>query len=141
MRMLSWSEIENKLHLEKELAFADIFSIRELNLFFLRYHPDQEVDKKKAEEIIHEIYDLVNSGLYLGLNDARGPNLEISKEAREVYSNNKSLKKTRAQAVLVNDLGTRILLNFFVNFNKPTVPVKLFNSFDKALEWLISFEE
>lgn len=141
MSNLNWIEFQKKLRLEKQLDFADIFIHKDLKVFMVKYHANQEVDKSKAEILVNEIYQIVEKGYSLGLNDARGPHLEISKEAREIYSNNKSLEKTIAQAVIVNELSTRILLNFFINLNKPVVPVKLFNSFDKALDWLLNFEE
>ncbi len=138
MSGLTWLDIEKNLELEKELTFANVLSVRSHSLFLVKYHPDQEIDRRKAEILVDELYELVDSGLYLGLNDARGPNLEITKEARDVYEKNKSLDKTKAQAVIVNDLSTRIFLNFFVSINKPTTPVRLFNSFDRAFQWLIS---
>lgn len=43
-----------------------------------------------------------------------------------------------AQAILIDSLAMRIMANFYVNFNKPGVPTKLFTSFDEAVKWLMS---
>ena len=54
-------------------------------------------------------------------------------------------KKLIAQAVLVNSLATRIAGNFYIRFNKPTKPTKIFTNAEDAKSWLLykkkEFEE
>ncbi len=44
-----------------------------------------------------------------------------------------------AIAMLINSPGSRIIGNFFLGINKPSVPTKLFNEKNKAIEWLKQF--
>lgn len=39
-------------------------------------------------------------------------------------------------AIVVNNMPTRIIANFFVKFNRPQTPTKVFNDYNKAIEWL-----
>ena len=49
----------------------------------------------------------------------------ITREARD-YS----------KAVVLNGLAMRIIVNFFINFNKPPVEHKIFENEEEALNWI-----
>ena len=74
----------------------------------------------------------------LALYDARGF-FTIEPKARE-YLKSGIIDPTRiATAVLTNRLAVRILANFFMRFNKPKTPMKMFSHEEAALKWLRSF--
>jgi hypothetical protein len=64
---------------------------------------------------------------------------DIDRETREYYSSKDGLSSTKALALLVESSVTRIMANFFINFNMPAVPTKLFTSEDEAVAWLKTF--
>lgn len=64
-------------------------------------------------------------------------NIDISSEARKYGSNPEIQKSLIAQAVLVNSLATRIAGNFYIRFNKPPKPTKIFTNADDAMSWLL----
>lgn len=75
----------------------------------------------------------------LALYDSRGF-FTIEPEARE-YLRSGIVDPTRiATAVLTDRLATRLLVNFFIRFNRPKTPMKMFNSEEQALDWLRSFK-
>lgn len=61
---------------------------------------------------------------------------DTTKEAREAAAAKDFSTKTIALALLSDSLGQRIMGNFYLNVNKPTVKTKLFNSQESALVWL-----
>ncbi len=65
----------------------------------------------------------------------------IEKDARD-YVKSGIVDPTRiATAVLTDKLGVRLLVNFFIRFNKPTTPMKMFGDEESALKWLRQFRE
>jgi hypothetical protein len=42
--------------------------------------------------------------------------------------------------MVIKILGQRILGNFYIKFQKPMIPTKIFNNHEDALEWLNLFK-
>lgn len=124
-----------------ETSFCTLYRNQDLKMLMVRYHQGETIDLEKGKKLVEMVYPHIKAGLLLGITDATAPYLQISRETREYYSNNKSMQITRAHAVVVNDLHTRLLVNFFIRFDKPVIPVRLFTSFEKAIDWLIKQDE
>ena len=60
----------------------------------------------------------------------------ITKEARDYYGSEVAKNMAEALAVLTPSLVSKIIAAFFINFNKAPMTFKLFNSKEKAFEWL-----
>ena len=60
----------------------------------------------------------------------------MTREAREVYAKESIDKRVKAIALVTSSTLGRIVANFFFGFNKPEVPIKLFNNDTAAREWL-----
>jgi hypothetical protein len=62
----------------------------------------------------------------------------ITKEARKLSAGKKSQqpKQVVAKAVVVNNLGHKLIGNFYVNVNKPNIKTKIFSERTKAIDWL-----
>lgn len=61
----------------------------------------------------------------------------IDRETRAYYSSAEGVKSDTALALLVESLVTQVMANFFIGFNKPPVPTRLFTS--EAVAWLKGF--
>ena len=48
------------------------------------------------------------------------------------------MKYTIADAIIVSNLAQKILINFYLKFNKPPKPSQAFNSEEQAINWLLS---
>lgn len=82
--------------------------------------------------------ELTGGAKVLALYDSRGF-FTIEPEARE-YLKSGIIDPTRiATAVLTKGLATTLLVNFFISFNKPKTPMKMFTSETAARKWLLSF--
>lgn len=86
---------------------------------------DFEVSAKMAN------YDKV-----LVLVDSR-KQLSHSKEVRDFYGSKKMEDHILAMAVMVDSVATRLTANFFIKFNKPYFPTKLFTDEKEARKWLL----
>ena len=65
----------------------------------------------------------------------------ISKEAREFSTVPERNAMTAASAVLVRSLAHRIVINFLINFiQKQNMKMRMFDSREKAIEWLHSIK-
>lgn len=64
---------------------------------------------------------------------------QISSELRNFAASSKANKHTIADAVVINSLSQRIMANFYIRFNKPIRPTKVFTDRKLAEEWLQSF--
>lgn len=123
-----------------QLDFADILLSKDKAVLIVRYKEGTEVDIKKGRKLIDTVYPYHKNNIPFGLTDATAAHISFTNEARKLYSNNKSLELSKAQAVVVSHLPIRLMANFFILFDKPIRPVRSFNSFDLAFEWLDSFD-
>lgn len=65
-----------------------------------------------------------------------GEMTEVTKAAREQIASFEHKQNTIAKAILVNDIGNRLLGNFYLSVNKPFIKTRLFTSRENALDWL-----
>lgn len=63
----------------------------------------------------------------------------VSREAREAYAQAGKDGKVVALALVTGSVVSRIIANFFLNFHKPPIPVRLFNSRGPAKDWLMQY--
>ena len=63
----------------------------------------------------------------------------ISREARVFYAN-ESASFACAVAILTQSPVSKVIGNFFVGLNKPSIPTRLFTLEQDALNWLLEFK-
>jgi hypothetical protein len=83
---------------------------------------------------------LTNNKKALALYDSRAF-FTIDQDARDYVKSGITDPTRLATAVVTSHLGTRLLINFFIRFNKPQTPMKLFTCEEKALQWLRELKE
>jgi hypothetical protein len=98
------------------------------------------IDLEDCVDNILVLKRFCSNGACLKIVDSRN-SWSITKEAQEYAERADSPMRTIARAVIVNSLTTTVLKNFFLKFNKPELPLKIFNSQEKAIEWLLSFKK
>lgn len=62
-----------------------------------------------------------------------------SAEARKFIASADSNPYAKAEAYVISDLPQKIVGNFFLKFDKPARPTKIFTKENEALEWLKQF--
>ncbi len=65
--------------------------------------------------------------------------VEMEREVRLFFAGEETARVETAAALLINSPVARAIGNFFMGFNKPILPVRLFTSEAEALAWLKGF--
>lgn len=60
----------------------------------------------------------------------------ISRKARELAASEIVTKNAICKAIVANGKVGKIVGNFFVSFQKPNIPIKVFSNEESALEWI-----
>ena len=92
-------------------------------------------DVEECREMIKIATRLANNKPYVLLSDAR-VYFTITPEGRKITADKKEAPLLKANAVIINNLPTRLIANFFGNFNKPHFKFKVFTNEKKAVQWL-----
>jgi hypothetical protein len=101
------------------------------------------IDMSIDDAINHEqsIYKLAQGKKYLIMLDGRAHMATFSPEARKYMAESPLVNEVRvAQAIIVSSLAGRLIANFYIKFNKPPRPVRVFNDEASAKKWLKQFE-
>ena len=71
--------------------------------------------------------------------DCRGVYGPVLPGAREEIRHNEKLNACRSAAVLlVDNMANRLIANFFIQFNKPPYPYRVYEDQEEAIKWLKS---
>ena len=101
----------------------------------------REVDDPGSEHTLADARESISANLRVAGGIRRGLLVDmsqvksISREARAFYASEGS-RYAIAVALVVGSPLSRMLGNFFLGFNRPTVPTRLFSSTDEAASWL-----
>ena len=93
------------------------------------------VDLKETMEWIASLGDQKYLNLYEG-NFASVDALVRDKAASEEEN-----KYTIADAFIISNISDKMISDFYVQFNKPCKPTKVFEDRNEAIEWLLSYQE
>lgn len=88
------------------------------------------------QEKLYELYHEICKGKKYGFIFDAMDNVTITKEARENAIKLEKKSSSYASAAIANTLPYRLIANFYLKFNKPAIPFRLFRKEEEALEWL-----
>lgn len=115
-----------------EIWFQDgIFNIKILQNIF---------DLEMAKECVRLRIKFTAPNSYPMISDSRCVK-DFIKEAREYLADEKNTQYLSAGAILVQNRSQRIIGNFFLQINKPSIPSKIFVDRMEALKWLESYKD
>ena len=119
-----------------ELEKAHLYLIEE-GFTLLVFKDNVSFELEDAIEVDDLTYELVEGNAFVTLVDGRNIRSNISHEAREYFANDEKITSIRkGQSIVVNNLHTKLLANFYMKFHKPANPVKIFSDYDKAERWV-----
>ena len=104
----------------------------------LHLKKDQVVEIDELKSIFEAINEEAEGGKFRLLVTAEN-NASLSPEAREYASSADSSRVIVADAVVVQSYSHEMTANFFIRFNKPNRPTKLFKEDKDAYAWLKDF--
>lgn len=103
-----------------------------------KFFNDMDLEAHHGEENLEAVKKLTGGKPYLVISDGR-VNVRVSPEARAFAASETACMNRIAEAILVNSVATRLTANFYIKFNKPRTPTRVFTDEQKALEWLKNF--
>lgn len=92
-------------------------------------------DAQENSKAVLKISQGKTLGLLVDLREIRS----ISKEARDHFAMHNRQPGVSAIAMLIKSPLSRVVGNFFLGINMPSVPTNLFTSEEKAIAWLKKF--
>ena len=65
----------------------------------------------------------------------------VDKEVRIFSASKDANIYTTAEAVAYHSFAHKLLADFYVNYNKPAIPTKVFQNNEEGIEWLKTFQK
>ena len=107
----------------------------------MRIDDNVEITLKDSEEQYEILRARYNGKTKYRILVEPGRYTSVSREAREFSTDPERNAMTAANAVLVRSLAHRIVINFLINFiQKQNMKMRMFDSKEKAIEWLLSIK-
>jgi hypothetical protein len=122
----------------KELICHGKYKISLFSDGILEIDWDSAVDEVKVshlEELKLIIKDL-GKGKKMPIFISTFPFMDVSSDAKKYAASDEGQEFTLANAVLIDNLGKKLMFNFFININKPKTPTKAFQTKSEAIKWL-----
>ncbi|MCC6600101.1 MAG: hypothetical protein IT223_05455 [Crocinitomicaceae bacterium] len=92
---------------------------------------------KEAEEVCDAVFHICEGKGVKMLTDTRGVLGNVETGARETIRHHPGLVSVRmAEAFVVDNLANKIIADFYIRFNRPDNPTRVFSDVKKALDWL-----
>lgn len=112
-------------------------SIDDANIVELNIYKGQILEPAKIIEIFDSIHKNFPTGKTLLVT--AGDKATLSQEARDLVSSGNVTEQIVADAIVTEHYSHQMAANFFVRFNQPQRPTKLFKTEAEAREWLMTF--
>ena len=94
----------------------------------------------KESKLVNDSIAILNKGIQSPILISAEILVQFDKSAREFSASEEGFRYTLAEALLVKNFGHKLIATFYVNYNKPPKPSKIFTNQQKAEEWLLSFK-
>lgn len=122
---------------KEEAEFNNIILKLKNGILFCEYKEDI-IDLHKAKKIITDRLIYTNGISYPALIQSINK-IEIDKSARSFFKSEESSKGLTAVAMMSTNSYSLIMMNFMIRLYRPSIPIKMFNNKEKAIEWLSTF--
>lgn len=124
--------------MQKIITRTAEISLAENGIVRKKFFDDLDIELEDSKENLDAVSQLVKGKPYVVLTDGR-IHARVSPEARQFSASREASNNRIAEAILVNSVASRLTANFYIRFNKPLTPTRLFNDEQKALAWLHQF--
>lgn len=121
--------------MKKQLDTPVAFLSFEDEILFVKMKEGVNLGQPEMEELLKQAVELTMPNKYFAIVDMTA-SYDSTLEARNFYAESDYSKYRYADAFIVNSLPMRLLVNFFIAFNKPKIPSKMFNNEESALDWI-----
>ncbi len=125
----------NSSELKQIVLPEGIVTLKTDGIVYVKYAVDITVDLDVQARMLDAFNQLTEKKLTPFLFEAED-GVTVTKEARDNAIVMEESTPCKATAVLVQNIAYAMIANFYVKFNKPKRPFKVFNKKDEAIEWL-----
>ena len=114
--------------LVKDIGIAKFYFNKELNILEIEYQANVNIGKEEVLEVLLTRAEIVKGSRVLVLVSITKEFINFTDEARSTFVNEQKKDATAFKmALLIKGLADKIVANFFIRFNKPIVPTKIFS--------------
>lgn len=117
---------------------SEVYLLSE-NMLMIDILPEKEFELKDFEQLVDAAFELGKGRKFYNLIKV-GPHTIPTHEAREASTSKEGSIYKMADAFVIHSFSQKLVGNFYMNFHKPHVPTKFFNSIDKAKAWLLELQ-
>lgn len=120
----------------RELDFPDVNIQRKSNdIVYVTFKDDCNLDIPLQMRLL-DYYRDITDGKLMHFMFFAAENVSLSKEARDNAVKIEDQSMLGATAVVVDTLAYKLIANFYLKFNKPKRPYKVFSKEEDAIKWL-----
>lgn len=121
------------------LDFAGV-ELLENGVIRVEFFDKQSIGEEESREINNAIGRL-SDGKPARIMMVPQPNTVFDHGAREFSASDEGLQYTIGDAMITTSLAHKILVSFYLKFNKPKKPSKAFDNEEDAMTWLLSLKD
>ena len=127
---------KDDLYTIKELDFPDVNIQRKSNdIVYVTFKDNCNLDIPLQMRLL-DYYREITDGKLMHFMFFAAENVSLTKEARDNAVKIEDQSTLGASAVVVDTLAYKLIANFYLKFNKPKRPYKVFSKEDEAIKWL-----
>ena len=125
--------------MKTKLVFSEIGTLSfENSILSIRFADGLELNEESFRFIFEQGEKLAQGKRYCIFADVR-PHVVSTPEGRKYAAKNSFSEQHLAYGVIAQSTPVILLVNFFININRPEVPTKLFKKEEDAMNWLGTF--
>jgi hypothetical protein len=113
-------------------------ALRADGILHIDLKPNQFFSGTDYKDLMDAAYKIGKGKRFLNLITV-GEDTTVDNEGRVFSTSKEGAIYKIADAFVINSLPQKLIGNFYMNFHKPYVPTRFFNSKEEALKWLKSF--
>lgn len=130
--------LERDITIIRQVEIPEAFiHVRSDGIIYVRFKENVTLDIALQERLVDVYRQLlgVDKANFIFQSDE---GFFLTKEARENSIKLEEHTPVAASAIIVTNLASRIIANFFIKVNKPKIKYKLFGTVEEAAKWLNS---
>lgn len=113
-----------------------IIGVRDDGIIHVFYKEHAELDVKLQLEMLDVYIELCENKPYPFIFGAE-EYITVTKEARDNALSLEDKSPLAVSAILVKNLAHKLIADFYLKFNKPRRPYKVFKNFEEGIDWLL----
>lgn len=130
--------VESEITIVSEIEIPEAFiRLRSDGIVFVLYKEHVTLDVELQTRMVKLFWQITNQKKAHFIFES-DEGFVLTKEARENAIKLEKDTPVIASALIVNNLASRIVANFYIKVNKPKIKNKLFGTMEEAAKWLKS---